>query len=136
VLELAQDPGAPLLERAKFLAIFASNLDEFFMVAGAGLKRRQSNRLWASARRRPGHAASSWPASRRGPRAGRPHACSFIEDVRPGLADAGLRIVLWRDLPAEQQRRCTSWFRAQLFPVLTPLAVDPRTRSRTSAACR
>ena len=125
VLELAQDPGAPLLERAKFLAIFASNLDEFFMVRVAGLKRRQSTGLGVRSADGLGTREQLARISSRARELALRHACSFIEDVRPALADAGLRIVLWRDLADEQQRPLHDWFRAQLFPVLTPLAVDP-----------
>jgi polyphosphate kinase len=125
VLELAQDPGAPLLERAKFLAIFASNLDEFFMVRVAGLKRRQSTGLGVRSADGLGTREQLARISARARELAAQHAGSFVEDVRPALADAGLRIVLWRDLPEEQQRPLHDWFRAQLFPVLTPLAVDP-----------
>jgi polyphosphate kinase len=125
VLELAQDPGAPLLERAKFLAIFASNLDEFFMVRVAGLKRRQSTGLGVRSADGLGTREQLARISSRARELAERHACSFIEDVRPALADAGLRMVLWRDLEPDQQRPLHDWFRAQLFPVLTPLAVDP-----------
>ncbi len=125
VLELAQDPGAPLLERAKFLAIFASNLDEFFMVRVAGLKRRQSTGLGVRSADGLGTREQLARISARARELAAQHAASFVEDVRPALDDAGLRIVLWRDLPPEQQRPLHDWFRAQLFPVLTPLAVDP-----------
>ncbi len=125
VLELAQDPGAPLLERAKFLAIFASNLDEFFMVRVAGLKRRQSTGLGVRSADGLGTREQLARISGRARELAAKHARSYVEDVRPALADAGLRLVLWRDLPEEQQRPLHDWFRAQLFPVLTPLAVDP-----------
>jgi len=125
VLELAHDPGAPLLERAKFLAIFASNLDEFFMVRVAGLKRRQTTGLGIRSADGLGPRDQLTRISRRARELSAEHARSFLEDVRPGLAAAGLHIVLWRDLPADQQVPLHEWFRAQLFPVLTPLAVDP-----------
>ena len=125
VLELAHDPAAPLLERAKFLAIFASNLDEFFMVRVAGLKRRQTTGLGIRSADGLGIREQLLRISRRARELSAEHARSFLEDVRPGLAEAGLHIVLWRDLPSEQQVPLHEWFRAQLFPVLTPLAVDP-----------
>ena len=125
VLELAHDADAPLLERAKFLAIFASNLDEFYMVRVAGLKRRQSTGLGVRSADGLGTREQLARISARARELAAQHAHRFLEDVRPGLADAGLRIVLWRDLTPEQQRPLHEWFRAQLFPVLTPLAVDP-----------
>ena len=125
VLALAREPGAPLLERAKFLAIFASNLDEFFMVRVAGLKRRQSMGLsirttdGLSPRR---HLARMTTRARE---LASSHARCVLEEVRPELAEQGIRIVLWRDLPDEQRVPLHDYFRAQVFPVLTPLAVDP-----------
>ncbi|MCU1691252.1 MAG: ppk [Frankiales bacterium] len=125
VLELAEDPGTPLLERAKFLAIFASNLDEFFMVRVAGLLRRQSTGLGMRSPDGLGTREQlALIAERAGELAGR-HARCFRDDVAPALSEAGIRIVLWRDLSPEQQPRLHDYFRRQVFPVLTPLAVDP-----------
>ncbi len=125
VLELAEDPGAPLLERAKFLAIFASNLDEFFMVRVAGLMRRQSTGLGVrSADGLSTREQLALIADRAGALAGR-HGRCFRDDVLPSLTAAGVRVVLWRDLPAEAHTRLHDYFRRQVFPVLTPLAVDP-----------
>ena len=125
VLELAHDADAPLLERAKFLAIFASNLDEFYMVRVAGLKRRQSTGLGVRSADGLGTREQLALISARARELAEEHACAFIDDVRPALAEVGLRIVLWRDLTVEQQSPLHDEFRAQLFPVLTPLAVDP-----------
>ncbi|MCW2779157.1 MAG: ppk [Frankiales bacterium] len=125
VLELAEDPGAPLLERAKFLAIFASNLDEFFMVRVAGLMRRQKTGLGVRSADGLGTREQlALVAERAGELAGR-HARCFRDDVRPALADAGIRVVLWRDLDPAQHAPLHDYFRRQVFPVLTPLAVDP-----------
>jgi len=125
VLALAHEPQAPLLERAKFLAIFASNLDEFFMVRVAGLKRRQSMGL--GVRSSDGLSPRRLLAriTERARELATAHARCFLEQVRPALAEQGIRIVLWRDLPAEQRSELHDYFRAQVFPVLTPLAVDP-----------
>jgi len=125
VLALARDTSAPLLERAKFLAIFASNLDEFFMVRVAGLKRRQSMGLGVRGADGLGTREQLARISEKARELASAHAHCFLEQVRPALADAGIRIVLWRDLPAEQQSSLHDYFRAQVFPVLTPLAVDP-----------
>ncbi|QBX55827.1 RNA degradosome polyphosphate kinase [Nocardioides seonyuensis] len=125
VLELAEDPALPLLERARFLAIFASNLDEFFMVRVAGLKRRiaagvavraasgllpreQINELWGDTRQLMER-----------------HAAVFQDDIVPALADQGIEIVRWADLDKEEQKACKRLFKERVFPVLTPLAVDP-----------
>jgi polyphosphate kinase len=125
VLALAQDREAPLLERAKFLAIFASNLDEFFMVRVAGLKRRQQMGLGVRSADGLGTREQLARISARTRELSSEHARCFLEEVRPALDEQELRLVLWRDLTPEQQAPLHDWFRAQLFPVLTPLAVDP-----------
>ncbi len=125
VLALAEDRSTPLLERAKFLAIFASNLDEFYMVRVAGLKRRQSTGLGLRSADGLGTREQLKRISERARELAAAHATAFLSDVRPALAEQGLRIVLWRDLPAERQSPLHDYFRSQVFPVLTPLAVDP-----------
>lgn len=125
VLQLAMDPDLHLLERARFLSIFASNLDEFFMVRVAGLKRRIATGL--AVRSASGleprelldrilSGAKSLMET---------HASVFGEDIKPALAEEGIVIERWTDLSDDERRSLSSWFREQVFPVLTPLAVDP-----------
>jgi polyphosphate kinase len=124
VLQLAQDPTTPLLERAKFLAIFANNLDEFFMVRVAGLLRRQETGLGV---RSPDGLSSSQQLALVRERArglSHEHARTFLDDVRPAMAAAGIAFVGWDDLSGAEQMRLHGWFRERVFPVLTPLAVD------------
>lgn len=125
VLALAADTSLPLLERAKFLAIFASNLDEFYMVRVAGLKRRDEMGLSVRSAdgltpreqlRRIGEQTQQI-ATR--------HARVFLESVRPALADEGIHIVTWADLLPAERDQLSGYFQDQVFPVLTPLAVDP-----------
>ena len=125
VLALAQNASTPLLERAKFLAIFASNLDEFFMVRVAGLKRRQSMGLGVRSSDGLGPREQLAQITLRSRELVSQHALCFLEDVRPALAAQGIQIVLWRDLDTEAQAPLHEYFRSQVFPVLTPLAVDP-----------
>jgi polyphosphate kinase len=125
VLQLAADESVPLLERARYLAIFASNLDEFFMVRVAGLKRRIAT----------GIAVRS--ASGLEPREVLDHIAEvshelmdlhagvFHQQVRPALEAEGISIVEWDDLDEDEQAEMTDLFTTQIFPVLTPLAVDP-----------
>jgi polyphosphate kinase len=125
VLELAEDDTSPLLERVKFLSIFASNLDEFFMVRIAGLKRRQSTGLTV---RSPDGLTIREQLARVTERTQdlvHRHASVFEKDVAPRLAEHGIRIVHWSDLGDVQAMRLREYFRDQVFPVLTPLAVDP-----------
>ncbi|MHC3451152.1 MULTISPECIES: RNA degradosome polyphosphate kinase [unclassified Streptomyces] len=125
VLELAEDPSTPLLERSNFLAIFASNLDEFFMVRVAGLKRRIATGVAtrsASGLQPREVLEMIWSRSRE---LMARHAACFHEDVLPGLADAGINLVRWSELTEKEQARLFTLFRHQIFPVLTPLAVDP-----------
>jgi polyphosphate kinase len=125
VLELAEDDAAPLLERVKFLSIFASNLDEFFMVRIAGLKRRQSTGL--SVRSPDGLTIREQLArvTERTQDLVHRHASVFEKDVAPRLEEHGIRIVHWADLGDSDAMRLREYFRDQVFPVLTPLAVDP-----------
>jgi len=125
VLALAADTSLPLLERAKFLAIFASNLDEFYMVRVAGLKRRDEMGLSVRSAdgltpreqlRRIGEQTQQI-ASR--------HAEVFLDSVRPGLAEEGIHVVTWTDVDQAERDRLATYFNEQVFPVLTPLAVDP-----------
>ena len=125
VLQLAADENVPLLERCRYLAIFASNLDEFFMVRVAGLKRRIAT----------GIAVRS--ASGLEPREVLEQVSLvahellsmqtrvYAEQVRPALATEGITIVRWDELSDEERDRLGQTFTSRLFPVLTPLAVDP-----------
>jgi polyphosphate kinase len=125
VLQLAQDDGLPLLERVRFLAIFASNLDEFFMVRVAGLKRRIATGIAV-------RSASGLEPREVLEQIGtlahhlmERHAQVFHADVRPLLASEGITVVRWDELDQVEQERLHAMFREAIFPVLTPLAVDP-----------
>ncbi|MEV6106849.1 RNA degradosome polyphosphate kinase [Streptomyces sp. NPDC051940] len=125
VLELAEDPATPLLERANFLAIFASNLDEFFMVRVAGLKRRIATGVAtrsASGLQPREVLELIWTRSRE---LMARHAACYQQDVAPALADEGIHLIRWHELTDKEQARLFTLFRQQIFPVLTPLAVDP-----------
>lgn len=125
VLALAEDASLPLLERAKFLAIFSSNLDEFYMVRVAGLKRRAETGL--SVRSADGRSPSEQLAliAARTQEIADRHARVFIDSVLPALTAEGIDIIGWDDLDADERIRQSAYFQDQVFPVLTPLAVDP-----------
>jgi polyphosphate kinase len=125
VLELAEDPNLPLLERTRFLGIFANNLDEFFMVRVAGLKRRivagvavpsasglqpreVLERIWATA-----------------DELMQRHANLFRDQIVPALAAEGIQLLRFDELDKDEQKAAKRLFKERIFPVLTPLAVDP-----------
>lgn len=125
VLELAEDPELPLLERVRFLAIFTSNLDEFFMVRVAGLKRRIAAgvAVRAASGLLPREVLEQiWTVS--GDLMER-HSRHFRDQIVPALRDSGIQLIRWEELDREEQKYCKRLFRDRVFPVLTPLAVDP-----------
>ncbi|MGH3753435.1 MAG: RNA degradosome polyphosphate kinase [Pseudonocardiaceae bacterium] len=124
VLALAEDTSQPLLERAKFLAIFASNTDEFYMVRVAGLKRRDEAGL--SVRSADGLSPREQLAriAMRSRELAEVHARVFLDAVAPQLTKHGITFVTWSDLDDPQRLRLSEYFSEQIFPVLTPLAVD------------
>ncbi len=125
VLELAEDPQLPLLERANFLAIFASNLDEFFMVRVAGLKRRILTGLAVPTNvgRSPTDALAE--INRVAHELQERHAIAFRDHIKPELDVAGIHVEAWADLGETDRSRVDEIFSNQIFPVLMPLAVDP-----------
>jgi polyphosphate kinase len=123
VLELAEDPAVPLLERLKFLAIYSSNLDEFFMVRVAGLHDQIDAGIEKPLQdgRTP---SDTLDAIRRAVREHIARQSRCLEhSVRPALAEHGIRIVGYDDVTAAERKRLDARFRRQIFPVLTPLAV-------------
>ena len=125
VLELAEDPDLPLLERTRFLAIFASNLDEFFMVRVAGLKRRLAAgvAVQAASGLMPREVLASHLAESRELMSR--HGQLFRDDVLPALAEEEIELLRWDDLDTDEQKQMQELFTERVFPVLTPLAVDP-----------
>ncbi|HWR46559.1 MAG TPA: polyphosphate kinase 1, partial [Pseudonocardiaceae bacterium] len=125
VLALAEDISQPLLERAKFLAIFASNLDEFYMVRVAGLKRREEAGL--DVRSADGLSLREQLAqiAMRSRELAERQARIYLDSVRPELEKHEITFVTWSDLDDQQRLRLSGYFTDQIFPVLTPLAVDP-----------
>jgi len=125
VLELAQDPDVPLLERAKFLAIFSNNLDEFFMVRVAGLKRRIAAgiavRSISGMLPREVHSAVLAESQR----LQNLHNTIFHDEVMPQLKENEIEICRWKDLNEDERRKLNDLYNTNIFPVLTPLAVDP-----------
>ena len=125
VLEQAEDHTLPLLERAWFLAIFSSNLDEFYMVRVAGLMRRiKAGITPVRASGLDANQVLAQVTSRTKELTAR-QAALFQEDIRPALAEHNVKILGWDELNSDQQERLTRYFRHQIYPVLTPLAVDP-----------
>jgi polyphosphate kinase len=125
VLELAEDPAVPLLERTNFLAIFASNLDEFFMVRVAGLKRRIATGIAVPTNvgRAPVDVLADINAKAHELQSR--HALLFRDVVKPALDEADIHIETWSDLNDGDRVRVKDLFAERIFPVLTPLAVDP-----------
>jgi polyphosphate kinase len=125
VLDLATDLTLPLLERVRFLAIFASNLDEFFMVRVAGLARRMATgiALQSASGRQPREVLAR--TSEVAHDLMLKHAACFHDDVLPALAKEGVEILRWDDLGETEKGELNRLFRRRIYPVLTPLVVDP-----------
>jgi polyphosphate kinase len=125
VLALAEDGRVPLLERAKFLAIFSQNLDEFFQVRVAGLKDQVAAGVGGSSP--DGRTAGQQLLDIRDrldvllPRL----QAAFLDQVAPALAEAGIKLSSWSDLDEDDEKFLVETFEERIFPVLTPLAVDP-----------
>lgn len=125
VLALAEDPAIPLLERTKFLAIFSQNLDEYFQVRvsglqeqlAAGLRTRSPDGLDPLGQLRVIRARVDELVSRQ--------AAVFTKEIVPALEDVGIRFWRWDELTDEDRAGLHTVFEEHVFPVLTPLAVDP-----------
>jgi polyphosphate kinase len=124
VLDEAKDPSHPLLERVKFLAIFANNLDEFFMIRVAGLKRQVADGVLEAppdgmtpSRQLDAIRAALMPALDE-------HAACWNADILPRLAASGIRILPYSALSDEEKALLKERFISEIFPVLTPLAFD------------
>jgi polyphosphate kinase len=125
VLELAEDDRVPLLERVKFIAIYANNLDEFFMVRVAGLHDQVDAGIDA---RGPDGLSARETLERltaRNAELTRRHARVWEEAVRPALAEEGVRVAEVQECSSEELETIDRLFSEQIFPVLTPLAVGP-----------
>jgi polyphosphate kinase len=125
VLELAEDPRTPLLERVKFLAIFASNLDEFFMVRVASLRRRQAAGIGVRSADGRSSREQLEAIGEFAARVSRRHARLLLDDVGPALEAAGITVARWPDLTEPERKEMSEYVAERVFPVLTPLAVDP-----------
>jgi len=127
VLAQALDDRTPLLERVKFLAIYANNTDEFFMKRVGLLKQREQHGNLASPAR-PGEMdpAATLVASREIVLASQSDlATCWTNELVPGLADQGIQITAYTELSDADRDLIDRWYREQVFPILTPLAVDP-----------
>jgi polyphosphate kinase len=125
VLELAEDPTMPLLERVRFLAIFSSNLDEFYMVRVATLMSKLENGITAA------NVAGFTPielmkqVSLRTNALMKRKSAVFHDEIIPALKNSGIEFVLWNQIDETERGYVTKLFQDRIFPVLTPLAVDP-----------
>jgi polyphosphate kinase len=125
VLELTEDEATPLLERVKFLAIYANNLDEFFMVRVAGLHDQVDAGIDA---RGPDGLSPSDTIDRIAERTrelGHRHSRQWEDHVRPALAEHGIRVIDCEECDAPELEKIDRQFSEEIFPVLTPLAVGP-----------
>jgi polyphosphate kinase len=125
VLAMAADPQFPLLERLKYLAIFSSNLDEFFMVRVSGLRDQVQTGMvtrgsdgWTPSETLEAIAKHVGPTIEHQVRV-------FLDEVSPAMAEAGIRIADISELNSQERDFLRDYFQRQVFPVLTPLAVDP-----------
>ena len=125
VLECAVNEDMPLLERTNFAAIFASNLDEFFMVRVAGLKRRIDSGIAVPSAAGLSPRQQLRAISETAHRLQDEHAHYTIDTILPELEKERIVLLTWDKLTSSEQERLSRYYRQQVFPVLTPLAVDP-----------
>ena len=125
VLECAENEDMPLIERANFAAIFASNLDEFFMVRVAGLKRRIDSGIAVPSAAGLSPRQQLRAISETAHRLQNEHAHYAIDTILPELEKEHIVLLTWDKLTSAEQERLSRYYRQQVFPVLTPLAVDP-----------
>src|SRR3954453_14489821 len=125
VLAIAEDPSVPLLERAKFLAIFSGNLDEFFQVRVAGLKEQLAVGVRSTSPDGLDQVEQLRAIRARVEELVMRQATAFTKEIAPALQDAGVAFTAWHELDADAQVRLSRVFEDRIFPVLTPLAVDP-----------
>lgn len=125
VLALAGDPRVPLLEQAKFLSIFSSNLDEFFQVRVAGLKDQVAAQVHTSSSDGRTAAEQLLLVRERVEELLERVQTVFSQRLMPALADAGLALSDWPELDDDDRKHLNDVFERRIFPVLTPLAVDP-----------
>ena len=125
VLELAEDKNIPLLERVRFLTIFSSNLDEFYMVRVASVLRKIENNI--TSKNSAGYTPHELLAeiSRIVKDLIAQQYKIFEGDIRPALSKEGIELITWSDLKSNEREHLQELFRSRIFPVLTPLAVDP-----------
>jgi polyphosphate kinase len=125
VLALAEDRSLPVLERAKFLAIFSSNLDEFFQVRIGSLKMQLEAGIQASGLEEDSTVDTLDAVAARARELVSRQSSIFAAQVMPQLAADGIRLVSWDDIDEEGRSFLAGVFDEQMFPILTPLAVDP-----------
>ncbi|MEZ5383714.1 MAG: polyphosphate kinase 1 [Microthrixaceae bacterium] len=125
VLALAHDPTVPLLEQAKFLAIFSSNADEFFQVRVAGLLEQVESGVTGRTPDGRTPTVQLREIAQRSAELAELADEIFLQSLVPALADRGVRFLKWRELSPDDQDWLRDVFDEQIFPVLTPLAVDP-----------
>jgi polyphosphate kinase len=125
VLDLAEDKNVPLLERCRFLAIFSSNLDDFYMIRVASLKMKIENGYYKA------NSAGFSPQdlmkeiSEKTQKLINRQSTCFQESILPELAANGIEISTWDELSTDEKKYVAKIFNDRIFPVLTPLAVDP-----------
>ena len=125
VLCLAEDEGRPLLERGKFLAIFSSNLDEFFQVRVAGLKEQVRAGVSRISKDVLGPAEQLEEIGQRVRELTLRADAVFLDDLAPALEKEAIRLTTWDEIGSADRAHLDAYFERYIFPVLTPLAVDP-----------
>ncbi|NOU08890.1 MAG: RNA degradosome polyphosphate kinase, partial [Nitrospira sp.] len=125
VLEEAEDKRHPLLERVKFLAIFATNLDEFFMIRVSGLHRQVAGGVVGTTPDGMTPSEQILTINRELMIHYERYDTCWKQDVLPGLAEAGIRILHYAELAQREREAIQGYFQREIFPVLTPLAFDP-----------
>jgi polyphosphate kinase len=125
VLAYGEDPALPLLERAKFMAIFSGNVDEFFQVRVAGLKEQVAIGVRSTSPDGLDQVEQLRAIRERVDELVARQAAAFTKDIAPALADAGVAFVNWQELADDERRELGRVFEDRIFPVLTPLLVDP-----------
>lgn len=125
VLEEAMDERHPLLERVKFLLIFSTNMDQFFMIRVAGIK--QQIAAGVVGRSPDGRSPTEQlTALQRVVKALKEqHRGCWLDDIQPKLCDQGIHLLDYDELTEQQRAFCREYFEREIFPVLTPLAFDP-----------